>query len=356
MTCRATAVDSRTGEVRWRRRAGPDGQGRPGPDRRRGRHHGPGRRVLPDRRQAKLPTSRRGGVAGRDERWLVAQPARGFTAYTGPIPGPNNSVVAVLTNDDRTQILVRRSPGDSLCTSASCRHAGPAGRAARSSPGQMLTPAAGGRRPVPAQPDGPEGPARGRARPGAANGCRPRPSATSPRSTTTSCSPPTGPGRSSAGSGRRATSSFNTNGRLELRRAAGGDAGRAARLAAAARRRRRARATLTMIDGDKLTLPALQTWKPGGQDTACRPARSATACGWRRRPTASPRIAYTVDGRFVWLSPDADSPEWVGPAPLKASTGRPVIDGKRHPADRPRRRRPRGRHARPVRRPATSSG
>ena len=86
MTCRATAVDSRTGEVRWRRELGLMVKGDPlrlG----NGRPHGPGRWVLPDRHE-KL--SERGGVGVADRRpepWLIAQPARGFTAYTGPIAG-----------------------------------------------------------------------------------------------------------------------------------------------------------------------------------------------------------------------------------------------------------------------------
>jgi hypothetical protein len=48
-----------------------------------------------------------------------------------------------------------------------------------------------------------------------------------------------------------------------------------------------------------------------------------------KAPDGSPRIAYVVHGQFVWLSPDADSAQWVGPAPLKNLAGRPVIDGKR---------------------------
>jgi hypothetical protein len=85
---------------------------------------------------------------------------------------------------------------------------------------------------------------------------------------------------------------------------------------------------LAMIDGDKLALPALQTWKPNARNGL--PAGPLTD-GLHLEKTAdgSVRIAYTADGRFVWLSPDAEKPEWVGPAPIKNLAGRPVIDGKR---------------------------
>ena len=83
-----------------------------------------------------------------------------------------------------------------------------------------------------------------------------------------------------------------------------------------------------MIDGDKLTLPALQTWKPGGR-TALPAGPVADGLRLEKAADGSPRIAYTAAGRFVWLSPESDKPEWVGPAPVKRLAGRPVIDGKR---------------------------
>jgi outer membrane protein assembly factor BamB len=42
-----------------------------------------------------------------------------------------------------------------------------------------------------------------------------------------------------------------------------------------------------------------------------------------------------IDGRVVWLSPDAAGPKWVGPMPIKAVEGRPVVaDGKVYITDR----------------------
>jgi hypothetical protein len=85
---------------------------------------------------------------------------------------------------------------------------------------------------------------------------------------------------------------------------------------------------LTMVDGDRLTLPALQTWKPTARNGL--PA-GPISDGPRIEKAAdgSIRIAYTVAGRFVWLSPDADTPESVGPYPVKGLAGRPMLDGKR---------------------------
>jgi hypothetical protein len=85
---------------------------------------------------------------------------------------------------------------------------------------------------------------------------------------------------------------------------------------------------LTMVDGDRLTLPALKTWKPGGRSQLpVGPIHDGLRL--EKAADGSPRIAYSAGGRFVWLSPDTDAPQWVGPEPLKNLAGRPVIDGKR---------------------------
>ena len=112
MTCRATAVDSRTGDVRWRRELGLMAKGDPV---RIGSAV-----IIMDQAggfyridTAKLQTSRAGAawlVEDPNVPWLLAQPARGFTAYTGPILGPDDTVVAVLVND-KDQILVRQLRG-----------------------------------------------------------------------------------------------------------------------------------------------------------------------------------------------------------------------------------------------------
>jgi hypothetical protein len=85
---------------------------------------------------------------------------------------------------------------------------------------------------------------------------------------------------------------------------------------------------LTMVNGNRLTLPALQTWRPGAKNNL--PAGPITD-GLRLVNSAdgSVRIVYTANGKLVWLPPDSETAEWVGPAPLKALEGSPVLDGTR---------------------------
>ena len=95
-----------------------------------------------------------------------------------------------------------------------------------------------------------------------------------------------------------------------------------------------ARGNLTMWDGDKLAPPMLASWRPGGHKLL--PA-GPVSDGLRLESDGAgpPYIFYMVDGRVVWLSPDAAGPKWVGPSPIKGVEGRPVVaDGKVYLTDR----------------------
>ena len=70
------------------------------------------------------------------------------------------------------------------------------------------------------------------------------------------------------------------------------------------------------------------SWKPGGR--SIQPA-GPVQDGLRlvaNSPNAQ-HIVYMVDGRLVWLSPDANGPAWVGPEPVKGVEGHAVIAGDR---------------------------
>jgi hypothetical protein len=84
---------------------------------------------------------------------------------------------------------------------------------------------------------------------------------------------------------------------------------------------------VTMIDGDKLTLPAEQVWRPGRGGLPGGTLNDGLRL--EKAADGKPRIAYTVDGQFVWLSPDSPNPDWVGPASYRNLAGRAVIDGNR---------------------------
>ena len=323
MTCRATAVDSRTGEIRWRRELGLVAKGDPV-------RIGPAV-VLMDQAGGFYRIDDTGKLAEKtgaawliDERWLVAQPARGFTAYTGPILGPDGSVIGVLTND-AGNVLVRLLQGNAppqeqvLPTAVP-----PAGRPVVS--GKMLIlPLADGNlyrlnlADLKSRPEvGP--PWRGERLP-ASSVCYVVPLNEDELYAT-----------DGARSVKRlqwpaSNKSFNTNGRVKLpERPAALPVvlpGSPPRLILAD-----GRGNLTMVDGDKLTLPALQTLKPNGKNGL--PAGPVTdGLHLKKAADGSPRVAYTAAGRFVWLSPAADNPDWVGPAPVKSLAGRPAIDGKR---------------------------
>ena len=163
--------------------------------------------------------------------------------------------------------------------------------------------------------------------PGAANGCRPRRCYLAPIDDD-ELSPPTGPGRSSAGmaGGEQVV---RKNGRAEAVGTTGGHAGRAAasppRVVVAD-----AQGKLTMSTATSSRCRRCGSGGPSGR-TYCRPARSPRACGSRRRPTGHRGSPTPSTAGSFGCRRTPDKPEWVGPTPIKALAGRPVIDGKRHP-------------------------
>jgi hypothetical protein len=329
MTCRATAVDNRTGEVRWRRELGLIAKGDP---LRIGNSI-----VLMDQAggfyridDATKLSAKSGAAWLVDEGWLAAQPARGFTAYSAPIAGPDDSVVAVLTgeSDKGPQLLVRRLVGRTLEERVFISLPPPAGRPVVS--GQMLiVPLTNGnlvrvnlrtlKDPNAGFDEGPTW--RGERLP-ASSVCYLAPINDDELLVTDGARTVA---RWQWPAGKR--SLFGKQGQVRLKdRPACPPVvlpGSPFHFVASD-----AHGELSMIDGDKMTLPAVRTWKPGGKSEL--PAGLLTD-GLRLAKAADgkPRIAYTVDGRFVWLSPDSDTADWVGPHPIRNLAGPPVIDGKR---------------------------
>jgi hypothetical protein len=258
-----------------------------------------------------------------DERWLVSQPARGYTAYTGPVLGPNGSVISVLSNDSGN-VLVRILQGDSLNERVLPIAVPPAGQPVVSG-NRLILPLANGNlyrlnlTDLKAPPEA--GPTwRGERLP-ASSICYIVPLnedelyATDGARTVVRWQWPA------------SNKSFSKNGQVKL---ADRPAAMPVVLPGSPPRVIVAdgRGNLSMIDGDKLTLPALQMWKPSPKNGL--PAGPLTdGLHLEKAADGTTRITYTADGRFVWLSPDEEKPEWVGPAPLKHLAGRPVIDGKR---------------------------
>jgi predicted Zn finger-like uncharacterized protein len=322
MTCRATAVDSRSGEIVWRRDLGLMAKGDP-------LRTGDSVLVLD---QAggfyRIDTSKltRRDVAWLvDENWLVAQPARGYTAVTGLIPGPDGSAVAVLVGDPvKRQLLIRRLAGNAVEDHAFTDKPPPAGQPIVSGT-MLLLPLADGiiyrldlsnpKAPLEAGP-----PWRGERLPVnsvcylAAISDNEFFATDGARTVVRRRWPPRDKYFDSPGKLRfvdpPAAAPVVLSGSPPWLIVADGQ-GR-----------------LTMVDGNKLALPALKTWRPGANNDL--PAGPVTD-GLRPEKAAdgSVRIAYTVGGRLVWLPPDAESAEWVGPAPVKALEGRPVLDGNR---------------------------
>jgi hypothetical protein len=272
-------------------------------------------------------TTKTGAAWLVDESWLAAQPARGFTAYTGPIPGPDNSVVAVLTGESEKgpQLMVRRLVGRVLEERVFGNVPAPAGQPVVSgkfliiplSNGNLARVNLGTLR----NPNAPleEGPAwRGERLP-----------------VSSVCYVvPLNDDELYASDGTRrmvrwlwqsTNKLWESKGSVKVRERPAGSPivlQKPPRLLVVD-----AHGEVTMIDGDKLTLPAMQVWRPGRSGL---PGGMLTD-GLRLEKAAdgSPRIAYTVDGQFVWLSPDSPTPDWVGPAPYRNLAGGAVIDGKR---------------------------
>jgi outer membrane protein assembly factor BamB len=322
MTCRATAVNALTGEVRWRRELGLMAKGDPlriGDDILMLDHGGGFYRV-----DTKTLSDRGGATWLVDDRWLVAQPARGYLAVTGLMRGPNNTALAVLAGEiDNKQLLIRKYNGSGVEELKWTAPEGLAGHPVIS--GRMLIlPLANGtlyRMPV-----------TNLAIPEAGLSWR----ADRMPATTTCYLAPINEDELFATDGARTivrwnwpanSRLFEMNGRLSLpERPAATPVvlpGSPTRFVVAD-----ARGNLTMWDGNELKFPALKAWRPGPKNSL---PQGPVSDGLRLEhdPGGGIRIVYIVDGRMVWLSPDADGPKWVGPPPIKAIEGRPIISGDR---------------------------
>jgi outer membrane protein assembly factor BamB len=324
MTCRATAVDAITGQVRWRRELGLMAKGDP-------LRVGDAILMLDQGggiyRIDTKPLIDRGNATWLvDEKWMILQPARGFAAYTGLLRGPNGSAIAVLVGEGEkaNELLVRRYTGERVEDRELNMLAPLAGPPVVS--GQMLIfPLANGtlyRLPLGGrQPELQEGPSWRAERLSAATHCYLAAIDDDELFATD--------GSKSIVRWRwpAATKLFETQGRLTPQERVAATPvvlpGSLPRLVIADNK-----GNLTMWDADKLSPPALKAWKPGGR-SALPAGPIADGLRFEKDPDGSLRIVYSVGGRLVWLSPDADGPKWVGPVPLKAVEGRPAISGQR---------------------------
>lgn len=325
MTCRATAVDARTGQTRWRRELGVMVKGDP---LRIGNavllldHAGGMYRI-----DTKPFTALRSAawLVDPDDQWLMAQPARGFTAVTGLIPAANGTAVALLAGETETGpvLLVRKYTGAGVQDRRFPATAPLAGQPVVS--GNMLVlPLANGtlRRLNLADPAGvlEEGPSW--------RGDR--------LSRTAVCYlAPMDPDTLFATDGARSvvrwrwpanSKVFEMEGRLTLsEKLAATPAvvpGSPKGLVLAD-----GKGNLTLWDADRLNPPALKAWRSGEKGLPPGPVQDGLRL--ESEPGRGPRVVYSAGGRLVWLPPDADGPKWVGPPPYKATEGRPVLDGGR---------------------------
>jgi outer membrane protein assembly factor BamB len=327
MSCRATAVDALTGQLRWRRELGLIAKGDP-------MRMGDAIGILDQGGGFyRVPISaltNSGGVAWlidseAKDRWLVAQPARGFTAFTGLLSGPNGMALAVLTGDTEKgpQILIRTFNGNTSADRSFNAPASIAGQPVVSGKMLILPLTNGTLYRVAIEGGGGlvEGPPwRGDRLP----------------ATVTCYLAPIDEDELFATDGARGVVRWRwpaSNQSFEMRGKVTPPPERPAatpvvlpssppRLVLAD-----GRGNLTMWDADQLKPPVLKSWRPGAKNYL--PAGRVEDGLRLVADGQATRIAYSVDGRLVWLSPDADGPKWVGPAPLKAVEGRPVMDGGR---------------------------
>lgn len=318
MNCRATAVNAINGDVRWRRELGMMAKGEP---LRIGDSlvfldHGGGFYKVDTR-----PLTEKTAAWLVDERWLIAQPARGYSAVTNLIRGPGDTGIAVLAlESDPGSLLVRKFIGNAVEDRKWTPGHALAGQPVVSGNWLMLPLTNGAlyRISIPNLASPPEeGPSWRADRLPASTPCYLSPLDADEYFGT---------------DGTRAivrwrwvstTKAFEMVGKLKLpERPAATPAvvpGSPPRVVIAD-----GRGNLTMWDGDKLEPPMLKYWRPGGRKIL--PA-GPVSDGLRLESDGAgpPYIVYMVDGRVVWLSPDADGPKWVGPSPIKGVEGRPVV-------------------------------
>ncbi len=318
MTCRATAVNSITGQVRWRRELGLMAKGDPlriGDDLLLLDHGGGFYRI------DTKPLANKGGAAWLvDERWLVAQPARGFTAATGLLAGPNGTAVAVLAGETEQgpKLLVRKLTGNVIEDRLLPADRGLAGPPVISG-NFLILPLA-------------DGTLYRQSIANFASEWEPGPSWRADRlpATATCFLAPINDNELFATDGARGivrwrwpatTKLFETQGRLQLpERSAATPVvvpGSPPRLVVAD-----SKGNLAMWDSEKLAPPMLKAWRTSGKNAL---PTGSIRDGLRLESEAGkPLISYMVGGQLVWLSPDVDNPNWIGPAPIKAVESRPV--------------------------------
>ena len=324
MACRATAVDATTGEVRWRRELGLMAKGDP-------LKIGDAVVILDQaggfyRVDAKPLTDRGGAAWLVDERWLVAQPARGFVTQTGLIPGPNNSALDVLTGEGENagKLLVRKLTGETLDERVMPLPAALAGQPTVSG-AFLLLPLANGTLYRFAMDGGKaleDGPSWRADRLPASAVCYLVPLSDDELFATD--------GAKAVVRWRwpASTKLFEMQGRLTLQERPAATpvflAGSPPRLVVAD-----SKGNLTMWDADQLRPPNLRAWRPGTGKYTVPAGAVHDGLHLVKDADGSPRIVFMVGGRLVWLPPDAEAPKWVGPVPIKAVEGRPLIEGNR---------------------------
>jgi hypothetical protein len=325
--CRATAVDARTGRVRWRRDLGMIAKGDP-------LRIGEAVLLLDQggalyRIEAPRLANLTGGSGLVDEKWTVfGPPSAGFTPITGLIRGPGDTALVLLANDSPTdrKLLVRRfGPNGGKAEQVFSPRAFLAGQPVVSG-NFLILPLADGslwRTPIDTLDRLEDGPSwRGERQP----------------ATVTCYLTPIDEDELFASDGGRTvkrwrwasrTREFGTRGRLTLteRIAATPAVLPGNRLVVAD-----ATGAVTMWDGDKLpekmASPALRAWRPS-EATGLPGGAISDGLHYVRDADDQPRILYAVGGQYVLLSPNADTPKWLGPMPLRGVEGRPILEPKR---------------------------
>jgi outer membrane protein assembly factor BamB len=323
MTCRATAVNAINGEVRWRRELGMMAKGEP---LRIGDSlvfldHGGGFYRVNTKPLTEKSTA--AWLIDPKDEWLIAQPARGFTAITELMRGPNDTALAILASElDAGKLIVRKFTGYEVVGREL-----PPGPPLAGQPiitgNWLILPLANGslsrlaidNLAAPAE----QGPSWRAERLPAATPCY-LAALNADEFFATEGVRSIVRWRWEANSNK-----FEMVGRLPLpERPAATPAvvpGSPPRVVVAD-----AKGNLTMWDADKLMPPPERSWRPGRKNVL--PSGPVTD-GLHVVVDSgnAQRIVYVVDGRLVWLSPDADGPKWIGPEAFRGIEGHPVIVG-----------------------------
>jgi outer membrane protein assembly factor BamB len=324
MVCRATAVDARTGDVRWRRDLGLITKGDPmriGNDVLFLDHAGGFYKV-----DTKPLADRAGAAWLVDEGWMLYQPARGFVAQTGLIRAPGDTAIAVLAGEGENagKVLIRKYRGGNIEERTMPLPAPLAGQPVASGP-FLLLPLANGtlyRYAIDGGTVLEDGPSWRAERLPATAVCYLAPINDDELFATD------GAKHLVRWQWSSRDKAFVKNGQLELSERPAATPvvldGTPLRVVVAD-----SKGHITMWNGEELKPPPFRAWRPGTGKSTLPVGPVADGLRLEKDPAGEVRIAYTVAGRPVWLSPDAEAPKWVGPEPLKAIEGRPVLDGNR---------------------------